>query len=622
MERKPFILFFLGLALISSAFLPLVSAAITVTTDDTSYYTGKTVAISASGFSPVVRVMIQVNDPDGDASYVSERVSTSAGTISHSFKIPSDWKEGQYTVIVGVSGQTKTATFLVEIYTPPTPPTPPSPPPSAEDIGGMSAEDAAVIFEGLSVSDAVTLIEELDTETVADILELVEAEAAANIIKEVDVAAAADILELVDVAAAVDIIDEVAVDSAANILELMETEVAADIIEEVALEHAADIMNEMEEEASGAILIEVDTTPGAQIIEAMAEDNITRCAQRVESAIKIGARETDPATAQEKIKKVADKLELVPVDTLVDILIEMAGLPATPSTVARVFEVMNLGKVLDVVAAWIDTGFFEELAKVYGYLTSEALSNMYLGMSAAQRSVLYPYFDAETSAALPVITEFQVSGLTISPETVEPGEAVSISVVVKNVGDEIGSHMVTLKIKGVTEDTELVTLSPGISTTVAFTVTKTILGSYTVVVDGETGSFTVKAPPTPAEFQTSNLAVSPSEVRPGGEVTVSVTVSNVGEESGSYTVEVKVDGVVVDSKTVTLDGGVSTSVSFTVSSSVKGSHTVTIDTLSGSFTVKAPFPWGYVIIVVLVAAVGAGYFLYKRNPELFSFLNR
>ena len=40
--------------------------------------------------------------------------------------------------------------------------------------------------------------------------------------------------------------------------------------------------------------------------------------------------------------------------------------------------------------------------------------------------------------------------------------------------------------------------------------------------------------PIPAKFEVSNLTVSPSEVEPGEEVTISATVTNIGDESGSY----------------------------------------------------------------------------------------
>ncbi len=188
---------------------------------------------------------------------------------------------------------------------------------------------------------------------------------------------------------------------------------------------------------------------------------------------------------------------------------------------------------------------------------------------------------------------FQVSDLTVTPSEVEPGDDVSVSVLVTNVGEESGNYTVTLTVDSVEEDTETVTLTGGASTSVSFTVSKTAEATYSVAVNGLTSSFTVEIPeitepPEPAEFEVSDLSVTPPEIDAGDDVSVSMTVSNVGEESGSHTIEVKVDGVLVDSGTVTLDGGASTTVSFTVTSSIAGSHAVAVDGVSGSFSVRAP----------------------------------
>jgi len=106
-------------------------------------------------------------------------------------------------------------------------------------------------------------------------------------------------------------------------------------------------------------------------------------------------------------------------------------------------------------------------------------------------------------------------------------------------------------------------------------------------VDGLTGRFDVVRPPAPAEFEVSDLRVSPTEAEPGESVTVSVTVSNVGEESGNYTVEVKLDGTAVASESVTLAGETSRTVSFTVSSGEEGDHRIEVEGLTASFTVSA-----------------------------------
>jgi len=123
---------------------------------------------------------------------------------------------------------------------------------------------------------------------------------------------------------------------------------------------------------------------------------------------------------------------------------------------------------------------------------------------------------------------------------------------------------------------------------------------------------TMEPPLAPAEFTISDLVVSPSTVETGETVTVSVTVTNVGEETGSHTAELLLDGSKVDEETVTLEGGASETVEFTGVSGDEGTHTVSVGDLSGSFTVEAPpkepggipgFPAASLAVGLSVAAI-------------------
>jgi hypothetical protein len=105
-----------------------------------------------------------------------------------------------------------------------------------------------------------------------------------------------------------------------------------------------------------------------------------------------------------------------------------------------------------------------------------------------------------TFTTLPGAAAFATSKLSISPSEVYIGETVAITVLVTNTGDGAGSYKVTLKINGVVEATEDITLNAGASGEVTFTTAKNVAGSYSVGVDGLSGSFTVKekaSPPPP-----------------------------------------------------------------------------------------------------------------------------
>ena len=99
-----------------------------------------------------------------------------------------------------------------------------------------------------------------------------------------------------------------------------------------------------------------------------------------------------------------------------------------------------------------------------------------------------------------------------------------------------------------------------------------------------------KPEPTPAEFEMSNLNVSPEEVESGETVTVTVEVQNVGEQKGTYELELIINGVVEQSESVTLDGGETTSISFSVEKEMEGFYSVELAGLTGIFEVVESEP--------------------------------
>lgn len=87
-----------------------------------------------------------------------------------------------------------------------------------------------------------------------------------------------------------------------------------------------------------------------------------------------------------------------------------------------------------------------------------------------------------------------------------------------------------------------------------------------------------------------NLNVSPTEVEPGETVTVTTEVRNVGKEKGTFVLELLINGVVEQSKFVTLDVGETTSRVFFVKKDIVGSYSVELDGLTEAFVVVEPEP--------------------------------
>ena len=88
----------------------------------------------------------------------------------------------------------------------------------------------------------------------------------------------------------------------------------------------------------------------------------------------------------------------------------------------------------------------------------------------------------------------------------------------------------------------------------------------------------------------------------GESVTITANVVNDGGQSGTYTVELKLNGQIVDTKTVTLGAGQNQQMSFSRSGLNDGQYDVNVAGLSGTFTASRTINWW--LIILIIVAVG------------------
>jgi len=109
-------------------------------------------------------------------------------------------------------------------------------------------------------------------------------------------------------------------------------------------------------------------------------------------------------------------------------------------------------------------------------------------------------------------------------------------------------------------------------------------GNYTVTAirtgyDNGTASFSIGSQPTQnqtgARFELRNLVV-PQTVSVGTPVTVRVTVSNVGNESGSANAQLLVNNIQRGSQAITLDAGANQTLEFEFNATVAGTYSVVV----------------------------------------------
>jgi hypothetical protein len=114
---------------------------------------------------------------------------------------------------------------------------------------------------------------------------------------------------------------------------------------------------------------------------------------------------------------------------------------------------------------------------------------------------------------------------------------------------------------------------------VALIIAALVIGGYNCYV------VTLHPPLKKAEFQVANLTVNPVEAGVGQSIIISVNVTNVGEEAGNYSLNLTINDVVKENKTVHLSGGTSEMVEFMVAESSEGSYSIKIEGLNGTFII-------------------------------------
>jgi hypothetical protein len=175
-------------------------------------------------------------------------------------------------------------------------------------------------------------------------------------------------------------------------------------------------------------------------------------------------------------------------------------------------------------------------------------------------------------------------------------------------------YAVTYGVKAVTPAPTTTTTTPTTSTPVVTTTQP----SSTTTTPPPLVTTTPVVTPLPAAFEASSLIINPSTVKPGAKVNVYLRITNTGDVTGTDTVVLKINNVVVDSQNVTLAGGVSTVVTFTTSSQLTGKYAVGVAGLNGNFIVsKSATPGWFWLIAVGAFVVGiilaVGFVLLRKN---------
>ncbi|MFW5939458.1 MAG: CARDB domain-containing protein, partial [Halolamina sp.] len=178
------------------------------------------------------------------------------------------------------------------------------------------------------------------------------------------------------------------------------------------------------------------------------------------------------------------------------------------------------------------------------------------------------------------------ANVTLDREELLVDETLVAEATVVNRGNGSGTKTVEFEVEGEELETREIPLDPGEERTVAFSHEFTSPGTKSVEVDhGET--YRIDVLPREPNIAVTDLAVDQSEVASGEEFTITANVTNDGAASGDETLALELFGDTVSTRTVSLDAGESTEVSFTRSVMAGGSYDATVGNESVTVVVQA-----------------------------------
>ncbi|MCJ7515634.1 MAG: hypothetical protein MUO89_06675 [Dehalococcoidia bacterium] len=175
----------------------------------------------------------------------------------------------------------------------------------------------------------------------------------------------------------------------------------------------------------------------------------------------------------------------------------------------------------------------------------------------------------------------------MTPPSIATGEKVTIEAQVRNINSETDIFNIPLMVNGVANDRKSIALAPGETELLTFELTINHAGSYKISIADKESTLIVENPPPP-DFRLSNLEINPTEVDIGKDVVVTAQITNVGGSQGSYTAELKLDGITNQTEKLIMSAGTNYMLVFKISTNSPGTHIVALGELTGKFLVIEP----------------------------------
>ena len=182
---------------------------------------------------------------------------------------------------------------------------------------------------------------------------------------------------------------------------------------------------------------------------------------------------------------------------------------------------------------------------------------------------------------------FEVRNASLASNTTVVNEPVTITGTVENVGDRTGTFTGGLVVDGGTVETADISIAGGENATVTFERSFPDPGEYDVGVnETSAGNLSVEGIPV---FEVQNATLSTDTVVINQSATVTATVANVGNKTGTFTGALETDGAPTETAAVTVAPGENETVTFDPRFESAGEYDLGVNgTSAGNLTVVEP----------------------------------
>jgi len=181
--------------------------------------------------------------------------------------------------------------------------------------------------------------------------------------------------------------------------------------------------------------------------------------------------------------------------------------------------------------------------------------------------------------------DIRLTDFTIDQTEAYVGEPVTIILNITNRGVETGYYLANLLIDDIQARSTAVELLGGETKAVEFSISDLSEGIHSIKIGDLEGEVTIVS-----MFRLSDLAINRTQAAVGEPIGITVKVTNKVEESGNYTIALRINGTTRDTKTIQLAASGSATVNFGIVEETEGTYVFQIGSLNGTFRITAAAP--------------------------------